>query len=575
MAKAREVGVRTAIGLIDAQRWLFIAVLGLLILFVLSPIVLIFVNSFRTTWVGSHSSFGLQAWRTAVSEPGIQTSILNTIALLSARTLISFPIAIFIAWLLARTDLPGREWVEFIFWILCFMPSLAVTLGWILLLDSDSGLLNQFLARLVGAAKGPFDIYSFWGIVWVHLASTAIAFKVILLTPLFRHMDGALEDASLVCGATRWQTVRRILLPIMTPGAILVLLAAIIYGLQTFEIELILGTPIGFDVYSTKVYSLLRQEPPLFGAASALSTMMLLLIVPVLASQRSFLERRQYVTVTGRHSDRRTPLGRWKIPALILLLSTALLLTIVPAVTLLAGSFMKLLGYFQIQDPWTTAHWTNVFHDSIFIRSGLNTLKIGVGTAFASAIVCALVAYLSLRAPYRARWILDVVSWLPATMPGILVGVGLLTVFVGLPMFRPLYGTVALLIIATVITNMATGTQLIKSNILQIGAELEEVSRALGASWGTTFLRIVVPILSPVLLLVGAISFTRATQDISGTALLATFSSRPLSLLQLDYMASGQYESAAVIATLICLLSIAGTVVARLTLKKIAPENFR
>ena len=549
-------GVPVATKRIDGQLVLFSAVLAVMVILVFIPIALTVLNSFRTSWVGPYSDLGLQGWRAAVGEPGIRASLLNTATLLITRTLISFPIAILIAWLLARTDLPGRRWLEFLFWVLFFMPALAVTLGWILLLDAVSGLLR-------------LNIYSFWGIVWVHLASSALSFKVILLTPLFRRMDGTLEEASRVCGATRWQTVRRILLPAMMPATTLVLIAAVLYGLQTFEIELILGTPIRFFVYSTKIYALLRQEPPLFGAASALSSLMLLLIVPAVVCQRWLLERRHYATVTGRFVQRQTALGAWRGPAFVLVSVVAVVLTLVPLSMLVVGSLMKLLGYFQIRNPWTLAHWRRVLTDAIFVRSAVNTITIGLGTALASVIACTLVAYLSVRTRYRARFALDVLSWLPIGLPGILVGVGLVAVFSGFTAFRPLYGTVTLLIIASVIVMLAIGTQLVKTGLLQIGPDLEEASRTVGASRFATVRHIVVPLLGPVLLLVAVMSFTRATQDVSTMALLATARSRPLSLLQIDYMTSGEYESATVIATLISAMSIGGAFLARLALKRL------
>src|SRR6185436_11002666 len=118
-------------------------VFGLLLLLVCVPVALTVVHSFRVGAGGQAATMGLENWRVALAEPGIRASLLNTLLLLVVRTAISFPIAIVIAWLLARTDLPGKAWLEFLFWLLFFMPPLAITLGWILLLD-----------------RSPFEIYS-------------------------------------------------------------------------------------------------------------------------------------------------------------------------------------------------------------------------------------------------------------------------------------------------------------------------------------------------------------------------------------------------------------------------------
>ncbi len=235
---------------------------------VLSPIGIILVKAFR----GTDGGFSLEAWLRAFSEPGLTRSIVNTIGVVIATQLISTPIAIFIAWLLARTDLPGRRWFEFGFWMAFLIPILGTTTGWILLLDPMFGLINQALRLFgMGGVDGPFNIYSYWGIVFAHLVTLSISVKVILLTPGFRNLDASFEEASLVSGAGMFKTMTRIILPVMTPVLMVVFLMALIRALEAFEIELILGRPIDFSVYSTKMYQLLRGSPPDMPSATVLA----------------------------------------------------------------------------------------------------------------------------------------------------------------------------------------------------------------------------------------------------------------------------------------------------------------
>ena len=228
------------------------------------------------------------------------------------------------------------------------------------------------------------------------------------------------------------------------------------------------------------------------------------------------------------------------------------------------GTVMKLFGFFHIGDPWTMANWLRVLGDPIFIRSLFNTVVMGTGAAIVGVVLFSLIAYMAVRSKFAGKSLLDLVSWLPITLPGILVGIGLMWLFLGTPIFRPFYGTIALLIIATVISGMPLGTQVIKSNLLQIGAEMEEASLAAGANWWLTYRRIVLPLMTPVLVTVGIVNFIAAARDISHIALLATHGSRTLALLQLDFMVGGQYENAAVVATLVVILSTGGILLARL-----------
>jgi iron(III) transport system permease protein len=555
--------IHRAFKLIDLQTLLFVFVLVSVLFLVVYPMVLMVINSFQTAPPGRPRVFGLAGWRTALSEPGMRGSIYNTLTLLLVRQVIAFPIAILVTWILARTDVPWRGFLEFLFWLSFFLPPLSVTLGWILLLAPDYGILNQAWKSFFRATSGPFDIFSFWGIVWTHLATYGISLKVLLLIPAFRNMNASFEEASRVSGASGLGTLWRIIVPMMTPAIVVVFLLSTIRGLQTFEIEMILGAPVGLFVYSTKIYTLLFQEPPGMAPATALSTITLLILLPFILLQRWMIGRRQYTTVESRYQASVTRLGAWRYVAFASVLLIGTVLTVVPVIFLLMGTLMKLFGFFHIRDPWTLANWLRVLGDQIFVRSLVNTLIMGAGAAIVAVALFSLIAYMTARSRFAGKWLLDLVSWLPITLPGILVGIGLLWVFLGTPIFRPFYGTLVLLIIATVISSMPLGTQVIKSNLVQIGSDMEEASLAAGANWWLTYRRIVLPLMTPVLVTVAIINFIAAARDISHIALLATHGSRTLALLQLDFMVAGQYEKAAVVATLVVVLSTGGILLAR------------
>jgi iron(III) transport system permease protein len=556
--------IRRLLAKIDLPTLLYGLVFLAVAFLVLYPMLLVVLNSFQIAPPGRPRIYGLDGWRSALSEPGMQSAIVNTLTLLFARQVIAFPIAILATWIIARTDIPLRNFLEFLFWLSFFLPPLSVTLGWILLLAPDHGLLNQIWRRIFDIEHGPFDIYSFSGIVWTHLMTYGISLKVMLLTPAFRNMNASFEEASRVCGASGLGTLVRIILPIMTPALLIVLLLSTIRGLQTFEIEMILGAPVGLFVYSTKVYTLLFQEPAGVAPATALSTLTLILLLPFILLQRKLIGRKQYTTVESRYQASITRLGRWRYPAFGFVLFLGFLLTVVPLVFLLIGTFMKLFGFFNITAPWTWANWHRVLVDEVFFRSLVNTLIMGTGAGLVGVFLFSLIAYMTVKTKFPSRGLLDLFSWLPITLPGILVGIGLLWLFLGSPVFRPLYGSIALLIIATVISSMPLGTQIIKSNLVQIGDDMEEASLAAGARWATTYRRIVLPLMMPVLLLVGVVNFISAARDISHIALLATHQSRTLALLQLDFMVAGQYERAAVVATLVVILTTGGILLTRL-----------
>src|SRR4029078_2438768 len=156
-----------------------------------------------------------------------------------------------------------------------------------------------------------------------------IAVEVMLLTPAFRNMDRTLEAASLASGASILRTLRRIVVPLMTPIVGVFLLLGIVHSLQAFEVELILGFPFRFYVFSTQIHWLLNQQPPQFSSATALSSMIVFLMVPMIILQRRTVARRNYVTVGGRYQGHRQRLGKWRWPIFFCLLAVALMITVV------------------------------------------------------------------------------------------------------------------------------------------------------------------------------------------------------------------------------------------------------
>ena len=530
---------------------------------VLTPLALMILNSFQTARPGQPIVWGLEGWVKAFTTPGIIKAITNTFSLAITRQAIALLIGSFFAWLIARTDLPMKGTLEFFFWLSFFLPALPETMGWILLLDPKYGLLNQGLIDIGVLSQPIFNIYSFWGIVWAHLGGT-VSVKVMLLAPAFRNLDAVLEEASRISGASGTRTFFRIVLPVMMPAILVTTILGIVRALEAFEVELLLGTPIGLQVYSTKIHELVTWEPPQFAPAMALSTLFLGLLLFMVALQRRYIGRRNYETITGRgFSIRPTPLGRWRYPAFALVLSFALVITVVPTILLVAGTFMKLFGFFHIADPWTLDNWRATLGDPVLLRSLWNTIAIGLGAGVVGVLFYALIAYMVVKTRHRGRWLLDFLSWLPWSIPGILLGVALLWTFLQTRIFLPIYGTIYLLMIAMVIKSMPFGTQMIKSVLIQLGSDLEEASKVCGPTWLHTFRRVILPLTMPALITVGLVGFISAARDISTVVLLGSGKSRTLSLLMLDFAAGAEFEKATVVAVIIVGLVVGAALFAR------------
>ena len=548
---------------LDGGTALMTVLIGFMGFYVLYPLALIVINSFNTATIAEPPVYGLAAWREAFSEYGIWRSLWNSIKIGIVLQVLALPFGIFISWLLARTNILFPNALEFGFWISFFLPGLATTFGWMLMLDPSTGLINSWLRQIPLLSGLNFDIYSFWGIIWVHLVGNGISTKVMLMTPAFRRMDASMEEASRMSGASALTTLIRITVPAMTPVIIVVLLLSVIRIFSSFEIELLLGVPWSFYVYSTKIVDLARQEPPLVNQAAALGSVILIFLVAFIPIQRKLIARRHFTTVTGQFKPKIIDLGIWRYPATAFVALVLFILDIVPLLSVAGGSFMTRFGFFNLPKTWTLEYWRMALNDPRILQGLQNTLIVAVSAGLVGALLFSLIGYVLVRTKLPGRSVLDSICWLPSAIPGVLSGLGLLWMFLGTPVFRPFYGTIVLLVIAQVLGGVTLSTQILKANFVQLGKDLEESSRMSGAGFWRTYFRIVFPLMAQTMVLVGVIKFMFAAQHNSAIILLATSETRTLSLLALDQVAAGYREVASITIIMVTLLTLGVAIVAR------------
>ena len=386
-----------------------------------------------------------------------------------------------------------------------------------------------------------------------------LAFKIILLTAAFRNMDGALEQAARVSGSSNLRTMLRVTLPVMIAPIVLTMSLQFVTVFKGFETEFILGSRFNYWVFSTLIYRLVRLEVPAqYGNAVVLASLTLIIIAIIIPFQRWITGRRQYTTIDSAFMPSLADLGRWRRPAFAAILGVGLLQTAVPALILLGGSFMTRVGFFNTTPVWTFEHWGDVFTRPEFQQSLKTTLILAVSAGMISPILFSLFAYIIVRTRVRGRVLLDSIIWAAAVMPGTLVGLGLLLMFIKTPVLDKLFGTIWVLLIVIILSGVTIGTNIFKGVLLQVGASLEEAGRVSGAGWFRTYFRIIVPVLMPTMVLMGMISFVHAAGVTSSIILLASQDTQTLSLLALHYGASrgGQLEEAGIISLVILFLTV-------------------
>ncbi len=544
--------------LLGPSTFIMAAVLIVLGFYLVYPVLLIVIYTFNNAFevfVGT-PEWGLGNWRSALTQPGILTALWNSFRVWGMTVVISLPVAVIISWLLARTTIPFSHGLEFMFWVSYMMPGIATTIGWITLMSPQTGLLNVAIRQLPFIDQGPFNMFSVPGIVFAHLMSNGISLKVMLLTPAFRNMDASLEEAGRVSGASNVRTMLRVTLPLMISPITLVFALQLLRIFQSFETEFLLGTPIGFYVYSTLIYDLVRlQQPPLYGQAAVLATLTLALIAIIIPMQRWILARRRYTTISAGFRPGLIDLGRWKYAITGSIWLLVMFLTVLPAAALIFGSFMVRAGYFSFTRVYTAEHWVSVLTDPIFGSAVFTTLVLGALAAVMSPLLFSLLAYILVRTRWRGRAGLDFMIWSSGAVPGILSGLGLLMLFLGTPGLSILFGTIWALVIVVIISGNTSGTNIMKGVFVQVGQDMEDAARIAGAGWVRTYFLIWIPLMAKTLVLLSMMNFSGAVGATSSIILLASRDTWTLSILALEFRLSADHAEAAIVAIVLMILT--------------------
>jgi len=507
-AKSPDVGKtwRARAGQLDLCSGLMTAAAVICSGFILALLaIIVWLSWFEGLPGDSSLVYTLRNYQRVFFEPFTFSVLFNTAVFSLISLGIAFIFGIPAAWLAERTNLPGKTLLFTVMTASLLIPGFAVAMGWLLLLHPKIGVLNQWATNLFGSLYSPLSITTVVGMGCVQGLSLApLAF--IMTAAVFRAMDPSLEEAAQASGASLFQTIRTVTLPLVWPG----LLAAGIYiltiGIAAFDVPVIIGWSNRIFTFSTYIYLQVSPQEglPRYGVAAALSAFVL-----VLAGLLSWWYARvqcqslHYEVITGKgYRPRIYRLGRAVVPAWIFIGAYILLSTVMPLGLLLWAS---LLRFFE---PPTLAamsrasflNFMTLPWDLVF-RGTQNTLLLMAFTPTLTVPLSLAFSWVVLRSHMPGRFVLDFFVFLPHTLPSVVFGVGalLLALFV-LQAVVPIYGTLWVLLFIYVIVRLSYGTRMMNSALIQIHRELEEAGYASGAgTWGVVR-RILVPILTPTML---------------------------------------------------------------------------
>ncbi|MDD4765620.1 MAG: iron ABC transporter permease [Atribacterota bacterium] len=461
-----------------------------------SPVIMLIFGSF-SEGLSAFGSFTLEKYISAYTDPAFSKIIINTIIFVVGAAVVATVLALFLAYLNNRTDIPCKFLFKIISITPMMIPHILFSVSWVLLLNPSNGILNLILKQLFSLESSPLNIYSLWGMMLVEgLLDMPIAYLII--APAMASFDVNLEESSRVFGANSGQTLFRITLPVLKPAILASFILCIVRCMASFAVPSVIGMPGRIYVLSTHIYRTISIGFAVdYGKAAAIGMSVLVISVTLIYIYRYMTSASEkYVTISSRgYRPTVIELKKAKIPLFVILGILMFVLIVLPVLVLI---YTSLTPYAMVPSSRAFSmmnlnHWSDVISDPISLLSLKNSLFLGVFGATLGVVLSIFVAYTIVKIRTKASGLLESLSFLSFSFPGIVIGVGFMWFFVR----TPIYATIWALLIGYIATYLPYGIRPLSSAFVQIHKHLEESSMVCGAKPLTTMWRIIVPLLIP------------------------------------------------------------------------------
>jgi iron(III) transport system permease protein len=503
-----------------------------------SPGIMLFIGTAFFPELGQVTFTFLQFVETSAN----QILLLNTLEFAIGQAVVSVGIALFYAWIVARTDVPMKRFFQLLPILGLTLPALVQAFVWSFLFSPRFGPANVLVRYFLGTRAPVFNVFSMPGLIIV-AGLAEIPLPYLLIYPSLRSIDSTLEEASRIAGKSFLETFAGVTFPLVLPSVLSAFLLTVIGGFGNFDFPIVLGQPAGIHVIATEIYYWVSERfPPAYGNAGIISLYYVIFGL-VLVSLYLWMTRRtyRYVTILGTTSKRISyKLGKWKYVAAFVCFLAVFFAFLLPIGTLLVNSMTSVLSFagglsFRFNFP---AAYIAAFKLPLFWTSLAETVEFSIGAGIGATIFGLLLSYAALRNKTIGARLSEFVSAVPLLIPGIIYTVGLFWTFLLVPGANELFGTIWPLLISLLFINLPQSTRIISSNLVQLSRELEEASQITGSSWLRTISRIVVPLIRVALINSFVFVFANSLRELGGVVILATPSTQSFTTLLLDLYSS-------------------------------------
>lgn len=515
-------------------------VVALYLIFV--PLVMQVISAFRGPFLPffvPEAKWGLRNLSELYSAGGqLGSTFRATFWFVGGAAAISVLLGWVLAWLVVRTDLPGRGLVSVLVIAPYIIPPIVKAQAYYLMLSPRSGMFNELLRALpfVGGGSGPINPFAF-GSITVVQGLSSITFPFLLFVPMLQGMDGSLEEASRASGASWRTTLRRVTLPILWPATLGVILLQVILLLGTLEVPLLFGQQSGRNIFALRMWNLVESSTgalPQYGLAAVYGLHFFVLTsILFLIYRRVTRNAGRRASISGKgFRPARLPLGRWRWVAVLGVALFMIPTALMPLLALIWAAitpFAMPVTWHNLTSATGFSAITGVLHDQQFWQALWRTFVIAGLSSTIAVVVAAVLGYVLARSrPTPGARALDLIASASVAIPAVIAGFSAFLLYLVLNKYVPLSGTLWALVL-TYAYRMSIAYRTNYSATLQIKLELEEAASASGASRLATFRRIILPLLLPSMAAVWIQLFVLGANEFTLAAFLATPESQPLS----------------------------------------------
>ena len=493
----------------------------------------------------------------------------NSVLFAIGTSAFSFVVGTALAWMNERTNTPFKNLFYALSIIPLIIPGILFTVAWILLASPKIGIINLVLKNWLGFDAAPFDIYSMWGMIWVDgLHYSPMAF--LLMSAAFRAMDPSLEESAMMSGASVPKVALRVTLPLAWPAIFATILILFVRSIESFEVPALLGLPVGIEVFTSSIYQAVHKYPSQVGLASAYAvTLLLITSVGVYLQSRLSSRGSKYATMTGKgFRPRQIDLGGWRYVTAATFILYFLLIVVLPFAVLLWSSLQKFYSVptWQALQNLTLDPYRFIVTYPNLTSAVWNSLLLALGSAAVIMLVTSVICWIVVKTKLPGRWLLDNIASLPMVFPGLVLGLAIMIFYLNVDV--GIYGTIWIMFIAYITRFMPYGLRYNTTSMLQIHKELEESAAMSGASWGTTFRRIILPLLKPGLVAGWIYVMIVSIRELSSSILLYSPGTEVVSIVIWELWENGQYVELSALGVMFILALLVLVMVAQWLGKK-------